>query len=362
LTTLLVTNDFPPQVGGIQTFVYELARRQPAGSLIVLAPRQDGAEKFDAGLSFPVIRRKFVALPTRAVIREVVALARTYDCDTVWFGAALPLALMAQALRAAGIGRIVALTHGHEAAWSPIAGPLLRRIAATCDVVTGLGDFTSSLLKPSMGELVRLPPGVDVDVFHPGVSGARVRDLYGLGDRPVIVCVSRLVRRKGQDVLIRALPLIQREVPDAALLLVSGGASERRLRRLAGPDVFFTGPVDDADLPAYYAAGDVFAMPCRTRLFGFNIEGLGIVYLEASACGLPVVAGRSGGAPEAVRDGSTGFVVDGRSVAEVASRLTTLLMDRSLAASMGAAGRAWVESSWRWDTLAAQLAALLRPR
>ncbi|GAA1703804.1 glycosyltransferase family 4 protein [Fodinicola feengrottensis] len=361
MTTLLVTNDFPPQVGGIQTFVHALARRQPPGSLVVLAPRQDGDRDFDAAQPFPVIRRRSVALPTAALTRDVIAVAGRYECDTVWFGAALPLALMAPKLRAAGITWIVAQTHGHEAAWSPVARPLLKRIAAACDAVTFLGDFTFGALETAMAgsRLVRLPPGVDPEVFQPSVSGKSVRELYGLGDRPVIVCVSRLVRRKGQDVLIKALPLIRREVPDVALLLVSGGADERRLRRLADRDVFFAGAVEDAALPEYFAAGDVFAMPCRTRLGGLNVEGLGIVYLEASACGLPVVAGRSGGAPEAVQDGITGYVVDGRSVASVAEKVTALLTDRTLAADLGAAGRAWVEAEWRWDTLAARMTTLL---
>ena len=178
------------------------------------------------------------------------------------------------------------------------------------------------------------------------------------------MCVSRLVPRKGQDTLIRALPAVRRRVPDAALLLVGGGpyrATLHRLAREAGVDehVVFTGSVPWAELPAHYAAGDVFAMPCRTRRAGLDVEGLGIVYLEASATGLPVVAGDSGGAPDAVREGETGFVVRGRDVGAIADRVATLLADRDLAARMGAAGRAWVEAEWRWDTQAARMSTLL---
>jgi phosphatidyl-myo-inositol dimannoside synthase len=209
-------------------------------------------------------------------------------------------------------------------------------------------------------DLHRLAPGVDTEAYHPGVDGSEVRRRYGLSDRPVIVCVSRLVPRKGQDMLIRALPAIRRRVPDAALLIVSGGPYRSTLQKLAaGQDVVFTGSVPWAELPAHFAAGDVFAMPCRTRNRGLDVEGLGIVYLEASATGLPVVAGDSGGAPDAVREGETGFVVDGRDPGAIADRVAALLADRDLARRLGSAGRAWVETEWRWDTQADRMRALL---
>jgi phosphatidylinositol alpha-1,6-mannosyltransferase len=177
--------------------------------------------------------------------------------------------------------------------------------------------------------------------------------------------VSRLVPRKGQDTLIRAMPAIRRRVAGAGLLVVGGGRDLTRLRRLAAStgvdrDVVFTGGVPWSDLPAHYRAGDVFAMPCRTRRRGLDVEGLGIVYLEASATGLPVVAGDSGGAPDAVLDGETGHVVSGRSVAAVADRVAGLLSDRDAARAMGEKGRAWVEREWRWVTLAGRLGRLLR--
>ena len=191
-----------------------------------------------------------------------------------------------------------------------------------------------------------------------------MRARHGLTGRPVIVCISRLVPRKGQDMLIRALPVIRRRVPGAALLLVSGGPYRKTLERLARDhdverDVVFTGSVPWTELPAHYAAGDVYAMPCRTRAAGLDVEGLGIVYLEASATGLPVVGGDSGGAPDAVREGETGYVVGGRDVEALAGRLTELLTDAALAERMGAAGRAWVEQEWRWETQASRLTRLL---
>jgi phosphatidyl-myo-inositol dimannoside synthase len=376
--TLLVTNDFPPRPGGIQVFVHSLAVRQPPGSVVVYAstwPRGDRsrAAKFDAEQPFEVVREDTtVLLPTPAVARRAAGLARAHDCDTVWFGAAAPLGLLADGLRRrAGIRRVVAQTHGHEAGWAALPGAraMLHRIGDGVDVVTYLAEYFRRRLAPALGrrtELVRLAPGVDLDGYHPSVDGCAVRDRYRLADRPVVVCVSRLVPRKGQDMLIRALPEVRRRVPDAALLIVGGGPDADRLRRLAasaGVDdrVVFTGEVPWAEVPAHFAAGDVFAMPCRTRKAGLDVEGLGMVYLEASATGLPVVAGDSGGAPDAVREGETGFVVPGRDVAAIADRVATLLADRDLARRMGRAGRAWVEAEWGWDRLAARMGELLEP-
>jgi phosphatidylinositol alpha-1,6-mannosyltransferase len=369
--TLLVTNDFPPRAGGIQQFVHNLAIRQPQDSLTVYCSRAPGWEAFDAAQPFEVVREDTtMLLPTPSVSRRAVELARDRGCDRVWFGAAAPLGLLAGPLRdRAGVKRAVALTHGHEAGWAALPGAraMLRRIAREVDVTTYLGEYFRVRLDRAIGELTtldRLAPGVDIETFSPTVSGVEVRASYGLSDRPVIVCVSRLVPRKGQDALIRALPDVRRRAPDAALLLVGSGPHRSTLDGLArefgvSSDVYFTGPVPWPDLPAHYAAGDVFAMPCRTRRGGLDVEGLGIVYLEASATGLPVVAGDSGGAPDAVREGETGFVVGGRDVPTLADRLATLLTDTALARRMGGAGRAWVEAEWRWDLQATRLAALL---
>ncbi|MFI5484598.1 glycosyltransferase family 4 protein [Micromonospora echinaurantiaca] len=369
--TLLITNDFPPRPGGIQSFVHNLAVRQPAGSVVVYASSWRDAAKFDADQPFEVIReRTRVLLPTPLVAHRAARLARAYDCDTVWFGAAAPLGLLAAGLRRrAGIRRAVALTHGHEVGWAALPGAraALRRIGRGVDVTTYLGEYTRVRLARALHgltELRRLAPGVDVDTYHPSVDGEPVRLRLGLADRPVVVCVSRLVPRKGQDMLIRAMPEIRRRVPDAALLVVGGGPYRATLQKLARQtgverDVVFTGSVPTAELPAHYAAGDVYAMPCRTRNRGLDVEGLGIVYLEASATGLPVVAGDSGGAPDAVREGETGYVVRGRDVAQLADRVARLLADRDLARQLGAAGRAWVEREWRWETQAQRMADLL---
>jgi phosphatidylinositol alpha-1,6-mannosyltransferase len=367
MRTLVVTNDFPPRPGGIQAFVHSLASRQPDGEVVVYAPAWKGAAAFDAAQGFPVVRHPTsLMLPVPDVLRRARDIARAEGCDRVWFGAAAPLALLARPL---GLHRSVASTHGHEVGWAllPGARSALRRIGRDVDVVTYLGAYTQRRLAPALGPratLAQLPSGVDTAVFRPGCGGAAVRERHELTGRPVVVCVSRLVPRKGQDVLVRALPAIQARVPGAALLVVGGGPDLARLQRLArevgvAGDVVLTGSVPWAELPAHYDAGDVFAMPCRTRRAGLEVEGLGIVFLEASATGLPVVAGRSGGSPDAVLDGDTGHVVDGTSVGCVADAVAGLLEDPERARAMGAAGRAWVEREWRWDVLAERLRGLL---
>ncbi len=371
--TLLVTNDFPPRPGGIQAYLHALATRLP--NLVVYAPSWESPSgshpEFDAAQPFPVVRHPgTLMLPTPDVLRRASDIMRAERCEAVWFGAAAPLALMTPWLRNAGAARVVASTHGHEVGWSmlPAARQSLRAIGSSVDVVTFVSRYTRSRFAAAFGPMAaleHLPSGVDTSIFAPDpVARVEIRARYGLGDRPVVVCVSRLVPRKGQDVLVRALPEIRRLAPDAALLLVGGGPYRKSLQRLAesvgvAEHVVFTGSVPWSELPAHYNAGDVFAMPCRTRGRGLDVEGLGIVYLEASATGLPVVAGQSGGAPETVRDGITGTVVDGRAVSSVAAEVGRLLADRDLAAKMGEAGRDWVTREWRWDDLADRLAALI---
>ncbi|MBP2702464.1 glycosyltransferase family 4 protein [Microbispora sp. RL4-1S] len=365
--TLIVTNDFPPRPGGIQAFVHGLAARRPPGSVVVYAPRWKGCDEFDARQPYEVVRHpSSLMLPTRSVERTAASLVE--DGGAVVFGAAAPLGLLAPALRRAGAARVVMLTHGHEASWARLPGArrLLRRIGEGADVVTYLGDYTYRSLAPLIppGKLVRLAPGVDTAAFRRGAGGDAVRASLGLGTRPVAVCVSRLVPRKGQDALLRAWPLVLRRVPDAVLLLVGGGPERRALERTAAArrlrdSVVITGSVPWARLPAYYDAGDVFAMPCRSRLGGLDAEGLGIVYLEASATGLPVVAGASGGAGDAVREGETGLVVDGTSTAAVADAVAGLLSDPGRARAMGERGRAWIEEEWRWELVSDRFGELL---
>ncbi|KUI40147.1 glycosyltransferase family 4 protein [Mycobacterium sp. GA-2829] len=371
---LLVTNDFPPRAGGIQNYLEAFVDQVVAAGVhevSVYAPAWRGAADYDRAAAFEVVRHPgTLMLPEPSVAGRMRGLIAAHGIDTVWFGAAAPLALLSPIARRAGAARVVASTHGHEVGWSmlPVARTALRRIGDGTDVVTFVSRYTRGRFASAFGPraaLEHLPPGVDTDRFAPDAAArAELRSRYGLGDRPVVLCLSRLVPRKGQDMLIKALPAIRRRVPGTVLLIVGGGPYRDALRRLAhehgvADDVRFTGGVPSGELPAHHALADVFAMPCRTRGAGLDVEGLGIVYLEASASGVPVVAGRSGGAPETVRDGETGIVVDGTDVDAIGTAVGDLLADPVRAAAMGAAGRQWTLQNWQWPTRAARLAELL---
>jgi phosphatidylinositol alpha-1,6-mannosyltransferase len=371
---LLVTNDFPPRRGGIQSYLQNLVDHLVATgthTLTVYAPKWKGADDFDAEAAYEVVRHPgTLMLPVPSVAGHMRTLIERHHADTVWFGAAAPLALMAPVARAAGANRVIASTHGHEVGWSmlPLARTALGRIGTGTDVVTYVSRYTRGRFASAFGAhaaLEHLPPGVDTDRFAPDeVARAELRARYRLGQRPVVVCLSRLVPRKGQDMLIRAMPSIRQRVPGAALVIVGGGPYLNSLRRLAhsfgvAEHVVFTEGVPGDELPAHHAMADVFAMPCRTRGAGLDVEGLGIVFLEASATGVPVVAGNSGGAPETVRDGETGVLVDGWDVGAIAAAVSDLLADPDRAARMGAAGRRWIVEDWQWSGRAQRLAELL---
>ncbi len=365
--TLLVTNDFPPVVGGIQSYLDDYTRRLPADDLTVLAstpPEGPGAAAaHDAALAFDVVR-----MPTRMLLPAPDVRARMQRIigeraiETVWFGAAAPLGLLGRAARAAGASRVIVSTHGHEVGWSMIPGArlALRRIFREADVVTHISDYTLGRLRPFMPpgrQVLRLPSGIDVERFRPDAAArSRLRARYGLGGAPTAVCVSRLVARKGQDSLIGAWPRVIERVPGARLVIVGWGPGARRLALLkrnspVRDSIILTGAVPHDELPGHVAMGDVFAMPCRTRGGGLDVEGLGIVFLEASATGLPVIAGTSGGAPETVEDGVTGDVVDGRDGDALVSALVRQLSDPALRERMGRAGRELMERRWTWPGL-----------
>ena len=360
---LLVTNDFGPRAGGIETFVIGLLERIPRGEVIVYTSAQEGSKAFDQRWNdeygVKVIRdRSTILLPTPRVIRNIRKVLNSHGVTKVWFGAAAPLGLAARWLRKSGAEHIVALTHGHEVWWSKVwpFSWLMKEISHSIDVLTYLGEFTKGAIAPRVKnreKLIKIAPGIDTDHFKP-MDSTSLRESLLLGKRPTIVCVGRLVHRKGQDRLVEAMTHIVKEIPDAILIFVGEGPHRQVLDALVKKNslhdhVRFIGRIQYSDLPRYIALGDVFAMPSRSRLFGLEVEGLGIVYLEASACGLPVVGGNSGGAPDAVKEGVTGFVVDGNNIEEISNRIVTLLKDQALRESMGAAGRAWAIEEWRWQ-------------
>lgn len=360
---LVVSNDFPTRQGGIEGFVAALAERFSPEQVVVYTASMPGGAEYDAQLAYPVIRdRSSMLLPTPWVRRRVVAAFREHGCDRVMFGAAAPLALLAPHLRKAGAQRIIALTHSHETWWSRLPGfrTAIRRIGKGCDTVTYCATWCGNVIGAAMrkqdaASMKPLAAGADVSRFHPDCGGDRVRAKLGLRpEQPVVTCVARLVPRKGQDMLIKAWDAVRSEVPDAVLLIVGGGPHRKNLEKMVrarGLDdaVRVIGPVPWAEVPPYVDAGNVFAMPSRTRLRGLEPEGLPLAFMEAAACGLPVVVGRSGGAPDAVVDGVTGHVVDPRNVGEIARTLVALLKDPAAARAMGERGRTRVVAEWQWD-------------
>ena len=362
---LLVTNDLGPRAGGIESFVLSLVERVPKGCLIIYTSTQKGSAPFDAQLlerfGAVVIRdRAKILLPTPRVNHRAVKILKQYQIKTVWFGAAAPLALMAKQLRTSGATNIVALSHGHEIWWAkiPILKQLLRKIIKDVDHLGYLGQFTKGEIVKASNQIdrfVQIAPGIDTDHFMPKSARADLIKKYRLEDRRVIVSVGRLVHRKGQDKLIESLPKILQSFPGAVLLLVGEGPIKQMLKNTAKQlgvtnQVIFAGRVQHIDLPDYICLGEVFAMPVRSRFAGLEVEGLGIVYLEASACGLPVIVGNSGGATDAVIDGVTGLLVDGSDIDQIADAVCKLLTDQSRAKAMGLAGRGWVIENWQINT------------
>ncbi|MFY9263549.1 MAG: glycosyltransferase family 4 protein [Actinomycetaceae bacterium] len=373
--TLLVTNDFPPRAGGIQTFLEGFVGELDPAQLVVYAstPPSGPADAaiYDDVQDYLVVRYpRTTMLPTPDVVRQMQGLIREHQIDNVWFGAAAPLGVMANAAKAAGATKVISTTHGHEIGWSMVPGAraVLKKVFRDADVVTYLTEATLKRLRPFIGDtsIMQLHGAIDPEAFAFNAGArARLRARYGIAcDAPVVVCISRLVERKGQDVLIDAWPAVTAAYPGTKLVIVGKGPYGEKLRARADAssarnDIVFTGEVPYSELAAHYSLGDIFAMPCRTRGGGLDIEGLGIVYLEAYAAELPVVAGDSGGAPEAVKDGETGLVVNGRSVDAVASAVQYLLADPERARAMGRAGTQWVDEHWRWSDVARPLIELL---
>jgi phosphatidylinositol alpha-1,6-mannosyltransferase len=373
---LFVTNDFGPRAGGIETFVIGLIERRPFGQTIVYTSAQTGSEAYDqawkANFGVTVIRdRAKILLPTPRVARNLSRVIKESNIQVAAFGAAAPLGLLSASMKKAGVRKTVALTHGHEVWWAKVFpfNCALRKIGTSVDSLTYLGEFTQqaiskSLSKAAAQKMVKIAPGIDVDHFSPQDS-TQLRKELKIDDKRVIVSVGRLVHRKGQDHLIQAMPEILKRVPDAHILMVGQGPYLSHLKKLVQElnlvdHVSFIGRIQYAQLPQYICAGDIFAMPSRSRFFGLEVEGLGIVYLEASACGLPVIAGSSGGAPDAVLAGVTGIVVDGENNQEIAAGAIKLLQDLPASKAMGLAGREWIIENWRWEIWADRFNKLLQ--
>lgn len=374
---LCITNDFGPRAGGIETFVMGLIERAPKGSIIVYTSAQGDTTSYDQGwlrdFGVEVIRDSSkILLPSPWVARRVKKVIARYSIKQVFFGAAAPLGVMARGLRKKGVVNIVALTHGHEVWWAKLwpFSSAISFIARNVDHLTYLGEFTKNEISKALSpkekmKLIKIAPGINTDHFAPIPSSAQLRKDLGLADKKVIVSVGRLVHRKGQDILIQSMPEVLAKHPNAHILMVGEGPYRKELTKMVSElnlidAVTFIGRIQYKELPRYICAGDIFVMPSRSRLAGLEVEGLGIVYLEASSCGLPVIAGRSGGAPDAVEEGVSGFSVDGTSAPEVSKAIIKMFDDPVKAKEMGQAGRRWIIEKWRWEIWSTEFNSLFR--
>lgn len=376
MPSLLVTNDFPPKVGGIQTYLWELWRRLPPAEVSVLTTDHPGAAAFDAGQEFRVERAGRVLLPTPALARRIDALATEVGANVVFLDPALPLGAIGPRLRSAPY---VVVLHGAEVTVPgrlPGSRRALARVLRGAAGVVAAGTYPAREAARAAGRPLAglvVPPGVDTDRFRPlagPAERAALRRRHGLPEEGLLILgVSRLVPRKGFDTLIDATaglsvgsgPLAR--AGGVQLVVAGAGRDARRLRRRAsraglGGRFHLLGRVPDAALAGLYGCADAFAMICRERWGGLEAEGFGIVFLEAAACGLPAVAGRSGGAEEAVVDGRTGLVVDPSDTAAVTRALEGVLADEERRRRLGSAARARAEEEFAYDVLAARLTPL----
>jgi phosphatidyl-myo-inositol dimannoside synthase len=366
VTSLLVTNDFPPKIGGIQSYLFELWRRLPPGETTVFTTNYADDKAWDAVRRFKVVRaRESQFFPTPSLAKRIDSLARDVGADVIFLDPWLPLGQLGPRLRAAPY---VVVVHGAEVTVPgrlPASRALGARVLHRAAGVVAASEYSArEAVRAARRKLpgVVVPPGVDVDRFRPidAAESLAVRKAFGLDDeRPLVVGMSRLVPRKGFDVLIDAVA----GLPDTQLAIAGGGRDRRRLEARAAkrglePRARFLGRVPDAVLAPLLGSADLFAMPCRDRWLGLEAEGFGIVFLEAAAAGVPVVAGRSGGSHEAVVDGATGFVVDGRSAREVRGAIARLVDDAELRAQMGNAARVRAVSEFSYDHLVERLAPL----
>ncbi len=375
---LLLAYTFPPRIGGRETYLYELFSRLDPLEVAVLTPQEEEAARFDAEAPFPILReprqRWFWFMEGRRTrarwMVDVVRQLHLRRSDLLYCGVAIPDGLTGWLLaRTLGMPYVV-FTYAKEII-EPLNSPRLEswrtRVLREAETIITISRYARQLLREqgvAEEQIVIIPPGVDTHRFRPDASaGAAIRRRYHLGDGPLILTVARLTPRKGHDLVLRALPALLKQFPDLRYAIVGVGKDAARLHRLAQEQgvaqaVLFIGAVNDADLPGWYNAADLLVMP--NRMEREDVEGFGIVFLEAAACGKPAIGGRSGGAEDAIVEGKTGYLVEPTSVGDLIAAVARLLADPQLAQAMGEAGRARVEREFTWERSAERLLALHR--
>ncbi len=362
---LLVTNDFPPKIGGIQSLLWEWWRRLPPESFAVLTSPYAGTAEFDAGEPYRIERtREPVLLPHPWMVHQVNELAKDFGADFVVIDPAVPLGLIGPSLQLP----YDLVLHGAEVTVPgrlPGAKQTLAYTLRRARKIIAAGGYPAAEGEHAAGRelpITVVPCGVDPDRFRPLSADERAaaREHFGLPvDAEIIVGVSRLVPRKGFDTAIRAAARLRLTRPDLLLVIAGGGRDRDRLERLAAEldaPVRFLGRIPNADLPLLYGCGDIFTMLCRNRWGGLEQEGFGIVFVEAASCGVPQVAGDSGGAAEAVADGETGIVIsDPENVQSVVDAFAQLLDDDELRRRMGERSRQRALDEFAYDVLARRL-------
>ena len=349
---LMVSSSFLPGRGGIESYLSELCDELAPRLAVLAAAKRDG-KTIPTDLGYPTAGYKGSMLwPTRRVARAIVEEARRQGTDRVLFGTPWPLVLLGPRLRRAGLSYAV-IVHGAELLVPSVVPFIKRRLAhalSEADLLLTVSEFTRGKLREILTRHNKnVPPiellraRVDLDRFRPEAASSEIKAGLALDpDQPMVLHFGRLVRRKGADRLIKAMPEVRKSIPDAGLVVAGTGPELKRLRKLADKvqaPVVFAGRVTEEEAPAFYATADVFALPVADRWFGLDIEGLGVVLLEASAAETPAVTGNSGGTPEAVIDGRTGYVIDAKDESALVRSLTQLLGDAHLGTQMGKEGR-----------------------
>jgi phosphatidyl-myo-inositol dimannoside synthase len=380
---LLLSYDFPPMGGGIARWMGELAKRYPSGRLIVSTGQFGEGGLRDQHFASCIDRLPVPSSRLRSVpgivrwSRRARALARSHRAEFVWCGNLKPAAYPAKWVKARLGVPYGILLHGgdlltlrQQVSRSYAKRRVARSLLGSAALLVCNSGYTAGLCRSVLSDLGvtapndrvhTVPLGTDPEIFRPGLGTGEVKRRYGLAGRRWLLSVARLTRHKGIDVGMQVLAQLAPEYPDLGYAVVGTGDDLSELESMGrglgiADRINFLGQVPEADLPQVYNSAEIYLG--LSRIMPERVEGFGISLVEASACGLPVIAGISGGIPETVEDGVSGLLVSPEQVNQVSAAVRSLLNDRSLAAKLGSNGRERVERYYNWDRVVAELALL----